>query len=216
MDGPSFDDLDNASLLTSLRRGDEGAFTWLVQQYHNSLVRLALNYVRGHAIAEEVAQETWIAVLKGLSRFEGRSSVKTWIFTILTNRAKTRGQREKRSLPFSELDTAFENQPTVDPERFNPLNFPTFPGHWALKPASWENIPEQIMLSQELLNVVRKAVSELPPGQQAVIELSDIEGFSSNDVCNILGISETNQRVLLHRARAKVRKALDDYLKIEN
>ena len=216
MDVSSFDDVDNGSLLTSLREGDEGAFTWLVQQYHNSLVRLAINYVGDYAIAEDVAQETWIAVLKGLDRFEGRSSVKTWIFTILTNRAKTRGQREKRSLPFSELDTALENQPTVDPQRFKPLNSQAFPGHWALKPASWENIPEQTMLSQELLNVVRKAVSELPPGQQAVIELSDIEGFSSNDVCNILGISETNQRVLLHRARAKVREALEDYLKMEN
>ena len=216
MDDSAFDDLDHGSLLISLRAGDEGAFTWLVQKYHNSLARLALNYVRDYAVAEKVAQETWIAVLKGLDRFEGRSSVKTWIFTILTNRAKTRGQREKRSTPFSELDTAFEDEPTVDPERFKSPNSQTFPGHWASKPGSWENIPEHTMLSQELLNVVRRAVSELPPAQQSVIELSDIEGFSSNDVCNILGISETNQRVLLHRARAKVREVLEDYLKLES
>ena len=125
MDDSSFDDLDNVSLLTSLRGGDERAFAWLVQKYHNSLARLALNYVGDYAIAEEVAQETWIVVLKGLDRFEGRASVKTWLFTILTNRAKTRGQREKRSMPFSELDFAFENQPTVDPERFNPSNSQT-------------------------------------------------------------------------------------------
>ena len=212
----SYESMDETSLLKSLRISDEGAFTWLVQQYHNSLVRLAFSYVGDSGLAEEVAQETWLAVLKGLDRFEGRSTIKTWIFTILTNRAKTRAQREKRSLPFVNLDDAFENEPTVDPARFNPSTSPTFPGHWSVNPVSWENIPEKTMLSREFYNVVLKAVSDLPPGQQAVITLCDIEGFSPKETCNILDISETNQRVLLHRARARVRQALENYLKMEN
>jgi len=208
--------MDETSLLKSLRKSDEGAFAWLVQQYHNSLVRLAFSYVGDSGLAEEVAQETWLAVLKSLDRFEGRSTIKTWIFTILTNRAKTRAQREKRFLSLVDLDETFENEPTVDPARFNPSASPRFPGHWSVNPVSWENIPEKTMLSRELYDVVLKAVSELSLGQQAVITLCDIEGFSSKETCNILSISETNQRVLLHRARARVRQALENYLKMEN
>lgn len=207
--------MDENFLLISLRGGDEGAFTWIVQQYHHSLVRLASSYVGDGGLAEEVVQETWISVLKGLGRFEGRSSLKTWIFSILTNRAKTRAQQEKRILPFSDLDSAFASEPTVAPARFRPSTSPTLPGHWAVKPVSWDSIPEKTMLSREMLDVVLKAVSDLSPGQRAVITLCDIEGFSSDEACNILGISETNQRVLLHRARARVRRVLEDYLNAE-
>jgi len=207
--------MDEASLLKSLRGGDEDAFAWLVQQYHNSLVRLALLYLHDEAQAEEVAQETWIAVLNGLNRFEGRSSIKTWIFTILTNRAKTRGRREKRILSFSELEVELENRPTVDPERFRPSNSVTSADHWVVNPSPWNNIPEDSFLSQEMLHIVRDAVATLPENQRAVITLRDIEGFSSSEVCNILGVTETNHRVLLHRARAKVRGALEDYLNKE-
>lgn len=207
--------MDEASLLKSLREGDEDVFAWLVQQHHNSLVRLALLYLRDEAQAEEVAQETWIAVLNGLNRFEGRSSIKTWIFTILTNRAKTRVQREKRIISFSELEAGLENTPTVDPERFRPSDSVTAAHHWAVDPSPWSNIPEDSFLSQEMLHIVRDAVSTLPENQRAVITLRDIDGFSSDEVCNILGISETNHRVLLHRARAKIRGVLEDYLNTE-
>ena len=207
--------MDEASLLKLLRERDEDVFAWLVQQYHNSLVRLALLYLHDEAQAEEVAQETWIAVLNGLNGFEGRSSIKTWIFTILTNRAKTRGQREKRLISFSELEVGLENTPTVDPERFRPSNSIISANHWSVNPSSWNNIPEESFLSQEMLHIVRDVVSTLPGNQRAVITLRDIEGFSSNEVCNILGVSETNHRVLLHRARAKVRGVLEDYLNKE-
>ena len=207
--------VDEVLLVKSLMEGDEDAFSWLVQQYHNSLVRLALSYVQDVVLAEEVAQETWIAVLKGLDRFESRSSLKTWIFTILTNQAKTYRRREKQNLPLSEFDDPLENEPTVDPNRFYSKNSPTSPGHWIIRPITWNDVPETVLLSHELLSVVKKAVSELPPGQQAVMTLCDIEGFSAEEACNILGISETNQRVLLHRARAKVRSVLENYLNPE-
>jgi RNA polymerase sigma-70 factor (ECF subfamily) len=212
-----YEGMDDALLVKSLREGEEGAFAWLVQKYHNSLVRLALSYVQDRGLAEEVAQETWIAVLKGLDRFEIRSSLKTWIFTILTNRAKTRSQRERRSLPFSELDDPFGDESTVAPERFRSMNSQTLPGHWIVHPSSWDDVlPESAILSQELQDVVLTAISDLPLGQRAVITLCDIEGFSADEVCNILGTSETNQRVLLHRARAKVRNILENYLNLED
>ena len=207
--------VDEAQLLKSLSEGDEDAFTWLVQQYHGSLVRLALSYVEDEVLAEEVAQETWIAVLRGLDRFESRSSLKTWIFTILVNRAKTYSQREKRTLLLSEFEDLLENEPTVDPDRFFPQDSQKSPGHWIKHPASWEDVPESIMLSRELMNVVLTAIAALPSGQMTVITLCDIEGFSTEEACNILGVSETNQRVLLHRARAKIRSVLENYLKPE-
>jgi len=132
----SYENMDEALLIKFLREGDEDAFLWLVQKYHNSFVRLALPYVQDKGLAEEVAQETWIAILNGLARFEGRAKLKTWIFTILINRAKTRGQREKRSLPFSEFDPFFEDEPTVDPARFYPPDSQRSPGHWIVHPSS--------------------------------------------------------------------------------
>lgn len=203
----------DASLIQALRAGDEDAFTGLVEQYFASMVRIAMIYVSDQAVAEEVVQDTWIAVLRGLERFEGRSSLKTWIFTILTNRAKTRAQREGRYVPLDISDDR-EFEPAVPSERFRPAEDGPDADHWYWenRPASWETIPEDHLLSRETLTFITKAIESLPHNQCEVIRLRDVEGFSSSEVCNILGLSETNQRVLLHRARARVRNILEDYL----
>lgn len=209
----------DSELLPALRRGEEDAFQSLVEKYHPALVRLATVYANDRAAAEEVAQDTWIGVLKGLNRFEGRSSLKTWIFTILVNRAKTRGQRDSRSLPFSALlsEETDSDEPTVDPARFvSPLGALEGTGHWRETPANWDALPEAHVLSEETGGKIRAAIADLPTVQRQVITLRDIDGFSAEEVCNILEISETNQRVLLHRARAKVRKALEEYLNESN
>lgn len=198
---------DDARLVAQLRAGDEQAFTALVEQYHGAMIRLAMIYVPDRAAAEEVVQETWLGVLNGLSRFEGRSSLKTWMFTILTNRAKTRGQREGRYVPLStildERDTA---ELPVPADRFQSE------GEWAAPVASWENLPEDRLLSDEVRGLIRQAVADLPSNQREVITLRDLDGLSSKEVCSILGLTETNQRVLLHRARAKVHLVLERYL----
>jgi RNA polymerase sigma-70 factor, ECF subfamily len=199
-----------AQLLEALRAGDEAAFTQLVREYQPSLVRVARIYVPTQAAAEEVAAETWLAVLNGLDRFEGRSSLKTWIFRILTNIAKTRGQRDGRTLPFSALENP-ERVPeaALDADRFLDPEHPRWPGHWAVRPEPW---PEDALVAAETQAVVAKAIEALPPAQRAVISLRDVEGWSSEEVRNALELSETNQRVLLHRARSKVRRALESYL----
>jgi RNA polymerase sigma-70 factor (ECF subfamily) len=199
---------DDLRLVESLRYGDEAAFGALLDGYYSSLVRLALIYVPSRAVAEEVVQETWLGVLQGLPRFEGRSSLKTWIFRILTNRAKTQGQREARSVPFSDIQP---DEPAVDPARFLPADDPDWPRHWLVHPASWAEIPEEQFLSQETRAQIDQAIAALPANQREVITLRDIEGWNSAEVCTLLGISESNQRVLLHRARSKVRQALEEY-----
>lgn len=199
-----------AELLDALRAGDEDAFAALVREYHPSLVRVARIYVPTQAAAEEVAQETWLAVLNGLSRFEGRSSLRTWIFRILTNIAKTRAMRDGRTLPFSSLqDPARVPEAAVDADRFLDPEHPRRPGHWAARPEAW---PEDALLARETRERLAEAIEALPPTQRAVISLRDVEGWSSEDVRNALDLSETNQRVLLHRARSKVRAALETYL----
>ncbi len=204
---------DEEQLVKALRAGDESAFERLIDQYHAALLHLALMYVPSRAVAEDVVQETWIGVLQGLSRFEGRSSLKTWIFRILTNRAKTRGQRENRSTPFSALGGPNDEagDPAVDPARFWPPEHASA-GWWVSYPRSWEDEPEERLLAQETHSVIRRAIEALPLNQREVITLRDIEGWSSEEICNILEISETNQRVLLHRARSKARRALEQYL----
>ena len=189
----------------------------LVNRYQSSLVRIALFYVRNRAVAEEVVQETWVGVLQGIGRFEGRSSLKTWIFSILTNRAKTRGQQEGRHLSFSSLcaqDCASSEQ-ALGPERFLPADHSQWPDHWALPPQSWGESPEKQLLARETKSYLLQAVYALPETQREVIRLRDIEQWTSEEVCNILGISETNQRVLLHRARSRVRRNLESYLQKE-
>ena len=204
---------DELHLLERLRQGDEAAFASLVDRHHGALIRLAMAYVSDHSIAEEVVQETWIGVLEGLDRFEGRSSLKTWIFRILTNKAKTRGVRESRHVSFSPLAASQENpeEPAVDPTRFQTTGH--WAGYWVSYPQPWdENTPEKLLLSQEGTTFLEQAIEALPPKLRQIIVMRDVEGLSSEEACNILGISETNQRVLLHRARSRVRKTLEKYL----
>jgi RNA polymerase sigma-70 factor (ECF subfamily) len=172
-----------------------------------------MTYVRNRAVAEEVVQETWVGVIRGIKRFEGRSSLRTWIFRIAANIAKTRAEREGRSVPISALRVTDEDgEPAVSPERFLDASHERFGGHWAAPPARWDTIPEERLRSKETLAYIRDAIETLPPGQRAVITLRDIEQWSSEEVCELLGVSEGNQRVLLHRARSKVRAALEEYV----
>ena len=203
---------DDARLVAALRRGDEPAFVLLVERCHRALLRLARCYVSSDAVAEEVVQETWLGVLQGLPRFEGRSSLRTWIFRILTNRAKTRGQREARSVPLSALEADGDEgpEPAVDPEHFHSIG--SMNGGWAIPPQSWEQLPEERLLSAETRACIDTAIAALPGRQRLVMTLRDVEGLSSQDVCGILEVSEANQRVLLHRARSRVRSALEQYL----
>jgi RNA polymerase sigma-70 factor (ECF subfamily) len=200
---------DDEVLVAALRARDEDAFTWLLDRYTGSLRRVARAHVATDAAADEVVQETWLAVINGIGRFEQRSSLKTWIHRILVNIARTKGVREHRSVPFSSLvSEAGSADPAVDPARFVPAGG-ALAGGWASPPVAWDEEPESRLLAAETLAVVQRAISALPTGQQSVITLRDLEGWDSIDVCNTLDISETNQRVLLHRARAKVRQALE-------
>jgi RNA polymerase sigma-70 factor (ECF subfamily) len=202
--------LEEAQLVARLRARDEGAFAELVDRYGPSMRRLALTFVRSPAVADEVVQESWLGVLRGIDRFEGRSSLKTWIFRILTNTAKTRSERERRSVPFSSLELeAGEDDPSVDPGRF------LLDGAWATPPAAWDAVPEAQLLATETREVIDRAIAALPAGQRAVITLADVEGWPAAEIRNVLELSETNQRVLLHRARSKVRAALEEYLREE-
>jgi RNA polymerase sigma-70 factor, ECF subfamily len=203
---------DDARLVRALRAGDEAAFAMLVAELSPSMLRVARMSVSTRAVAEEVVQEAWLGVLRGLDRFEGRSSLKTWIFRILTNTAKTRGEREGRTVPFSALagEEVEADDPAVDADRFRREG--RWTGHWLEPPADWAQLPEARLLGDEARAVIDQAVASLPTAQATVIRLRDIEGFDADDVCNVLEISETNQRVLLHRARSKVRRALEDYL----
>jgi len=203
---------EDLRLVEALRSGNESAFVSLIDMYHSSMLRLAMVFVPSNAVAEEVVQETWMGVLHGLDRFEGRSSLKTWIFRILTNRAKTRAQREGRSVPFSSLPE-FTSE-LHEPERFQGPD-QRWPGHWVSFPRSWDEIPEERILSQETMTRIQEAIDTLPLGQREVITLRDIEGCTSDEACNLLGVSEANQRVLLHRARCKVRRALERYFEDE-
>lgn len=202
--------MEDAPLVEGLRAGDEAAFAALMRMYGVSMLRVAQMYVSTRAVAEEVVQEAWLGVLKGIDRFEGRSSLKTWLFRIVVNTAKTRGVREARSLPFSALADDGE-EGTVPADRFLGAG-ERFPGHWAVPPASWAGIPEERLLSAETMDVVRRTIDSLPRAQKTVLTLRDVEGFSAQEVCNALDLTETNGRVLLHRARAKVRAALEEYL----
>ena len=192
-----------------MRAGDERAFAALLDKYGPSLLRLAQLYVSSRAVAEEVVQETWLAVFTGLERFEGRSSLKTWLFRILTNKAKTRGQRDARTVPFSSFASdGDEGDTAVDVDRFLGPDSP-HAGHWATPP---RGVPEERLLAAEARERIEAAIAALPPNQRAVITLRDVEGLSAEEACNVLGLSETNQRVLLHRARSKVRSAFEQYL----
>jgi RNA polymerase sigma-70 factor (ECF subfamily) len=203
---------EEARLVAALRRGDEAAFMGLVERYHGMLLRLARTYVDASA-AEEVVQETWLAVLRGVTHFEERSSLKTWIAHILVNQAKTRAQRDGRLVPFSALALADEDgdEPTVPLERFQSSDG-QYPGGWVSLPVPWDHMPESVVLSRELQTMLSQALEALPGQQATVLRMRDIQGYSADEVCNVLAISETNQRVLLHRARARMRQALENYI----
>ncbi|MBV9601372.1 MAG: sigma-70 family RNA polymerase sigma factor [Chloroflexi bacterium] len=203
---------DEAAMVNALLQGDERAFEWLVQQHHTTLVRLALRYVHDPAVAEDVTQETWLHVLKGLPRFQFRSSLKTWMSQILMNRARTRARRDRRSLPFADawLATLAEGEAAVDQDRFVASDSPANADRWASAPRPFA--PEERVLAHETQALVERAIADLPVAQREVITLRDVEGQTAAEVCNTLGLSETNQRVLLHRARSRVRAALERYL----
>lgn len=201
---------DEMVLVARLRAGDEKAFRDLVSKYYDSLLRLAMSFVSARAAAEEVVQETWLGVIHGLSSFEGRSSLKTWIFRILANQARTRGKREARSIPFSALkdpQSESEYEPTVDPRRFNTR------GMWADPPRRWTDAPpEELLARRQTMELIQRAIADLPDNQRSVIILHDVEDVAPDEICNILEITETNQRVLLHRARSRIRRALEEHL----
>jgi RNA polymerase sigma-70 factor, ECF subfamily len=196
-------------LVDRLRAGDEAAFSELVRRYQRLMLRVARGYVRTDAIAEEVVQEAWVAVLRGLERFEGRSSFKTWLLRIVANRAMTQGVKEARSVPFAALED--DDEPGVSPERFRPAGEPGA-GAWSAPPEAW---PEDRLLASETRAVISEAIDELPGLQRAVVSMRDVEGWSSEEVQEALGISASNQRVLLHRGRQRVRAALERYLALE-
>ncbi len=201
-------------LLERLRKGDEAAFAELVAEHTPALLRVARSYVSSQAVAEEVVQETWLGVLKGLDRFEGRSSMRTWVFRILTNRAQTRGAGESRTVPFATLAARelSEGFSAVDPERFLPADHDRWPHHWAAPPRRWDTSPEDALAHAETLRLVREAIEGLPPTQRMVITMRDLEGWPAEEVCEVLEVSSANQRVLLHRARSVVRSALEEHL----
>jgi RNA polymerase sigma-70 factor (ECF subfamily) len=203
-------DLDDAKLVAALRAGDEDAYRRVVSDWHPMMVRVARIFVPSRSVAEEVVQETWLRVLGALDRFEGRSSLRTWVFRILVNTAKTRAQREGRVVPFSALnDPGRVPEAAVDPDRFRGPDDERFPGHWSSPP---RHLPEERLLAAETRAQIAAAIDELPAAQRAVISLRDVAGWSAEEVRNALDLTDVNQRVLLHRARAKVRRALEEYL----
>lgn len=194
--------------LEALKAGDEAAFRSLIQRHHGSMFRLAMAYVRDRGVAEDVVQESWLVCLRGLDRFEGRSSLKTWILGTVINVARARRRKEARILPFASLfirDDSDRPRTTVDPSRFG------VDGSWRAHPYHWENVPESKVLGDETLQKVKAAIGELPPKQREVIVLRDVAGFDAGEVSGLLGISAANQRVRLHRARTTVRKMLEEY-----
>lgn len=204
--------VDESSVVAALRAGDEDAFRELVRRHHASLVRVARTVVGSHAVAEEVAQDTWLAVIRSISGFEGRSSLKTWIFTILVNQARKRGAREQRTIPMSSLGPGGgDDAPAVDPDRFVP-DGRRWAGHWVEPPVPWSDVPAERLIGNETVAVAAGAINELPERQREVVTLRDVEGWTAQEVCRLLDLSEGNQRVLLHRARSRVRTTLEKHL----
>jgi RNA polymerase sigma-70 factor (ECF subfamily) len=191
-------------LVRQLRGGDEAAFAALLDREHERLVRLAMAFVASRAVAEEVAQDTWVAALRGLDRFEGRSSLRTWLYRILVNRARTTGVREKRTVPRAALE---RDDGSIEGESF------AADGSWSVPPDHWLEEADDRLAAAEMVGRVQIAIEALPPGQREVVTLRDVEGLPSKDVCDVLGITAGNQRVLVHRGRAAVRRVLDAELR---
>ena len=193
------------ALLNALRAGDEGVFSDLVHRWSEVMLRLALSRVESRAVAEEVVQDAWLTVLRSLDRYQHRSTLRTWVLGIVVNIARSRARAERRCVPLSS-----ESERAVDPSSFLPADHPRWPHHWAVEPEAWRT-PEQELLAGETRQIILDAIDALPPAQREVIVLRDVEGVESREVCNILGLSDTHQRVLLHRARSRVRHALERY-----
>ena len=202
-------DDDDAALLARLRDGEEAAFNELVDRYYALTLHVARSYVRSPSVAEEVVQDAWIGVIEGLHRFEGRSSLKNWIVRIAVNKARTRGAREARSVPFSALVT--DDDDGIDPSRFRGPG-DAFPGHWTSYPRTWRSLPDEATAMHETLSVVQEAIEALPEMQRLVLTLRDIDGWGSAEIATALGLTDANERVLLHRARTKVRAVLEKHL----
>ena len=204
----------DATILDRMRRGDDEAFAELVDRWSPTMLRIARTYVSTRQSAEDAVQDAWVGVVRGLAGFEGRSSLRTWVFAILVNQARSRGVREARSVPMSEL-VHEGSGPTVDADRFRgPLD--PYPDHWtpAGVPQQWEGHPEGRVLAGEALHLLEKALTGLPPRQCAVVTLRDVQGMTTDETCDAMGISPQNQRVLLHRGRAALRRALEEYYRL--
>ncbi len=204
--------LEEQQLIARLRRGDEGAFDELVNKHHGALIRMAMGHVADREVAEEVVQDTWMAVIEGLQRFEGRSSLRTWIFGILIHKAKDRGVREKRHTTFSAFESFYDDHDdAVDPSRFQQSG--EWAGHWAFPPQPWDDqTPEKLLASQQAVAAMNRAIEALPRTLKDVLILRDVEGVEAKEVCEILRITETNLYVRLHRARERVRAAVETAL----
>lgn len=197
---------DDDALLDALRNGDERVFAELVERWSGVMLRVALAHVESRAVAEEVVQEAWLTVLRDLGRFQRRSSLRTWVLGIVVNLARSRARAERRSVPLP----AEPAEPVVDPARFRPSDAARWPDHWAVGPVPWP-APEEDLLAGETRQVIFDAIPGLPPAQREVLVLRDLEGLTAAETCNVLGLTDTNQRVLLHRARSRVRNALERY-----
>jgi RNA polymerase sigma-70 factor (ECF subfamily) len=197
-------------VLTALRAGDERTFRELFARHYPGMKRVARGFVSSDAVAEDVVQETWLAVVAGIERFEGRSALTTWIFSILINQAKIHSTRERRAMPFSSIAADSARESTVDPDRFQ-KDDEAWPGHWATPPRPWE-MPERRLLSLEARERLKHALDQLPERQRLIVGLRDVDGFSAEEVCDRLRLTQENQRVLLHRGRSRLRTVLEEYL----
>jgi RNA polymerase sigma-70 factor, ECF subfamily len=193
------------ALLERLRAGDERAFEALVEHNYPTMLAVARHYVSSRAVAEEVVQDAWLTVLRSLDGYERRSTFRTWVLGIVVNLARSRARAERRAIPLSP-----DWEPSVDQARFLPATHPRWPHHWAIEPVAWRT-PEDQLLASETRKIILEAIDALPPAQREVIVLRDVEGMPSTEVCNILALTDTHQRVLLHRARSRVRNALERY-----
>lgn len=207
---------DDALLIDGIKRHDEIAFAQLVERYQATLLRIALVYASDRAVAEDVVQDTWVGVLAGIAKFEGRSSFRTWLFRILVNRARSRAEREGRMVPFSAMGDAGSESyaPAVPSHRFYGSDS-EWADHWSVPPNAWGSSPEEQLLARETQELISRELGRLPANQREVITLRDVNGWSAEEVCNVLGLTETNQRVLLHRARSRVRATLERHLDTE-
>lgn len=197
-------------IVAGLRAGDEVTFRDLFERNYPMMKRVARGYVGSEAVAEEIVQDTWMAIVTGIGRFEGRSSIRTWIFSILTNQAKSHSARERRAMPFSSISQAGADESSVDPDRFQ-KDDEAWPGHWATPPRPWQK-PERRLMSLEARERLKVALAQLPDRQRVIVGLRDVEGLTAEEVCDLLDLSQENQRVLLHRGRSRLRAVLEEYI----